>query len=83
MYLVRVPIRVEYDDSVSYLQVQPKPSSPGAQEEDEVWRVWGCEQLQQLLPIISFGPTIQSQIGQALSGGEKCDLQGAKGNYKV
>ena len=62
MYLVRVPIRVKYDDSVSNLQIEPQPTSAGAQQEDKVWRVSGSEQVQQLFPLISLCGSIQTEV---------------------
>lgn len=45
-YLMRIPVRVKNNHSVGRLQVEAEASSPGAQEENKVLRLWVVERLQ-------------------------------------
>ena len=44
-HLMRIPVRVKYNDSVCCLQVETQPPGSGAQQEDVVGRVWSVEGL--------------------------------------
>lgn len=44
-HLMRVPVWVKDDDSVSHLEVEPKASRSGTEQEDEVRRARGVEEL--------------------------------------
>lgn len=54
LYLVRVPVAVKDDNSVSRLQVQPQTSCSGAQQEDEVLKRRIIKVLQQHATILSL-----------------------------
>lgn len=54
LYLVRVPVAVKDDNSISRLQVQPQTSCSGAQQEDEVLKGWIIKVLQQHATILSL-----------------------------
>ena len=51
-YLMRIPVRVINNNSVSHLQIQPKTSCPGAQQEDKVGGVFSIEKVQEMTSII-------------------------------
>lgn len=55
MDLVRVPVTVEDDHSVSSLQVEAEAASSGTQEEDEVLRAFLIEFLQQCCSVLGLG----------------------------
>ena len=61
-YLMRVPITVKDDDSISSLQVETKTSSTSTQQEEKVLRVWSIEQTQQTATIFRLGCSIQTKI---------------------
>lgn len=52
-----VPVGIKNNYSVGRLQVEAQASSPCAQEENEVLRLWVIEGLQQHPSILSLGRT--------------------------
>lgn len=62
VYLVRIPVTVKQDDSISRLKIEPQTACPGTQHEDEVRAVSLIEGLKKYATIISLGRTIQTQI---------------------
>ena len=62
IYLMRIPIGIKDDDSVCGLQIQTQTSSSGTQQEHEVLRILGIEQLQQVSTVFRLGGTIQTQV---------------------
>jgi len=79
--LVRVPVRVEYDDRVGLLQVQAQAARPRAQQEAEDVASGAVEALEHLAALVGLGASVQAQVLDVLQvevvlhdGHETCHL---------
>ena len=61
-YLMRIPVTVKQDDSISRLKIEPQTACSGTQHEYEVRAVSLIEGLKKYATIISLSCTIQTQI---------------------
>lgn len=63
---LRIPIRIEQNDSISSLQVEPQATGPSAEQEDVVFRVLFVEHLRPLPPFVGLGASVEPQVLDAL-----------------
>lgn len=62
---MRVPVRVEYDDSVRGLQVETQSSGSGTQQKDEEVTSRLVKLLQQISSVFSLGGSVEPQVREA------------------
>lgn len=60
-----IPVGVEYDDSVSRLEIEAETASPSAEQEDEELGVLGIELGEEEPSVVGLGRPVQSQVGVA------------------
>src|SRR5271156_329658 len=60
--LMRIPIRVIYDDGVGSLQVKTQSTCTGGEQETEVFRVQSIELLEEVRPVVRLGGPVKPKI---------------------
>lgn len=60
--LMRIPIRVEDNDRVGFLQVETETTSTRGQQENKIVRIGIVENSEQITTLLGFGATIETQI---------------------
>ncbi|KAG5458151.1 MAG: hypothetical protein BJ554DRAFT_1686 [Olpidium bornovanus] len=60
--LVRIPVRVENNDRVGGLEVEPKAPGARGQEEDGDVRLWVIELPEQLRPVVGLDRAVQAKV---------------------